>query len=133
MKNKLYKLISTIKKGEKEGSVVSCIGLGQLRALGFPVKENNAINMLAGMVSFEGSFDGFYYFTVNTPEGRRLEIPVKAVQEVIVPPSYLGTCSAILPLKDLIPFYGLITLRPVIKTTEVEDRVIELWFDANFS
>lgn len=125
--NETIKLgVSTIKKGDKIGSYIQILGR-QLRSIGFPTIKGIP-DMRGTKISFQGCYPNGKWFTINTPEGNKLEIPVKGVQEG---PDLQDNPPAIVPIRDLSPFYGLMLLRPVSNAMELQDRKIELWFEAS--
>ncbi|MBN2365982.1 MAG: hypothetical protein JXL67_07425 [Calditrichaeota bacterium] len=125
MNDNIKKLTATIKKGEKSGTYVQSLGR-QLHAIGFPTMKGMP-DMRGTKISFEGCYPDGQWFTVNTPEGVKLEITVKGVQEG---PDLQDNPPAVVPIRDPSPFYGLMLLRPVSNAMELKERKIELWFEA---
>lgn len=125
MNENIIRMVSRIKAGERNGVYVQSLGR-QLRSIGFPTV--NGIPSLTGTkISFEGMYPEGKWFTINTPEGIKLEIPVKAVN---TGPDLNENPPAILPLRDPSPFFGLMLLRPVSNAPEKVDTQIEFWFEA---
>jgi hypothetical protein len=120
-----YKKTSLIPKGETEGRPIPTRG-ARIRALGLPVKPNGSGSLTGTMLSFEGSYDGMNFFTINDFSGQPFEVTARAVQKVI-PANSLKTFPAILPLQNSYLFEGIQIVRPRSNQVEAEDRIIEFY------
>lgn len=125
MNDNIVMLHSTIKAGSKIGSRVQSLGR-QLRAIGFPTAKG-VIALKGTKISFEGCYPNSLWFTINTPEGIKFELPVRASVEVTEPNAIP---TAVVPIRDLSPFYGLMLIRPVSNAVELKDLQINLYFEA---
>lgn len=126
MKTKFYKISSVIRKGENQGVPIYSEG-APVRFLGLPVTENGQPAM-GGTMSFEGSFDGTHWFTINDSGGNRLNISPRALQQVI-PENGLKPAPAILPISNSSLFQGIQMIRPVINAAAVEEQTIDFYLD----
>jgi len=126
MNDNIVKGTSIIKAGTKIGTGVQILGR-QLRAIGFPTVKGMP-DMRGTKISFEGTFpNNGQWFTINTPEGVKLEMPVKGVQEG---PDLQDNPPAVVPIRDLSPFFGLMLIRVVSNALELKEKKIDLWFEA---
>lgn len=124
MNENIKTLSSQINKGERIGPLVQSLGR-QLRAIGFPTNKGKP-DMTGTQLSFEGCYPGGSWFTINTPEGNKLVLPVKAVQEG---PDLGDNPYAVVPIRDISPFYGLMLIRPVSNAVELHHRKITFFFE----
>jgi len=125
MNENIVNLQSTMKANARIGTLVQSLGR-QLRAIGFPTTKG-VIALKGTKISFEGCYPNGPWFTINTPEGVKLEIPVRAVQEG---PDLQDNPPAIVPIRDLAPFYGLMLIRPVSNAAETNELKINFYFEA---
>jgi hypothetical protein len=125
MNDNIVLLSSTIKAGARIGTYVQSLGR-QLRAIGFPTTKGMP-DMRGTKISFEGCYPNGQWFTINTSEGTKFEIPVKGVQEG---PDLQDNPPAVVPIRDLLPFYGLMLIRPVSNADELKEKKIYLYFEA---
>lgn len=122
--SKMYQQVYTIPKGKQSGTPIYTDG-HLLRFIGFPTRQNGSVS-LRGDLSFEGSFDGKDYFTVNDYNGQPVTLPSQATQNVITPPDYLPTAPAFVPVQTPKLFDGILMLRPVSSLAQTDDQKITL-------
>jgi hypothetical protein len=122
---KFIKVTSVIRKGEKEGLPVYTHGQ-TVKVLGLPTGKTGAIALNGSSLSFEGSYDGTAFSTVNDFAGKQLVIPAKADQRVI-PQNGLVPAPAQLPIREPVLFDGLLVVRPVSDVIQTEDRTIDIY------
>lgn len=100
------------------------------RYVGLPVnKQTMSVELTGTKLSFEGTFDGHVYHTINHFDSKKFEIDSKAVQEVSTPADSLDPSFAIVPIQYPQLFFGLILVRPVMNAPQLEDRSIEFYFE----
>lgn len=124
----LQKQTSVIPRNEKEGRPIFTKG-GRVRFLGLPVDSAGNVVLNTPQLSFQGSFDGSLWFTINDSAGRPVEVTTRAVQKVIHRDSGLAAAPANLPIGDSGLFEGIQMLRPVGNVAEKEERSIEFYFE----
>jgi len=123
------------KKGEKESEAVYVKGK-QLINLGLPInKETLRVELNNANLSFEISFDGNSYYTINDYTGTKFQLPARATQEVKTTDSVIFSNDtrksryAILPVKNRELFHGMLMMRIVGEKVELEERTIALFLE----
>jgi hypothetical protein len=114
----------TILKKETVSSPQYLGGL-KIKALGLPV------DMSGSTLSFFGTYDGYHWFSINSPQGKTFTIPTRIEQKYTTKPGALSAGEAMLPLspENSAIFEGIMTVELVGDVPESEDRQITIYYE----
>jgi hypothetical protein len=132
MAKEFYKTTVRITKGSKESEPLY-LGGSRVRAVGIPTDQAGQVNISGSLLSFYGTYDGFQWFSVNDVTGKSLLVPTRVQQNYLAAPSALPAADAILPLSlpNAELFSGIQTIILVSNIAEVEDRLINVFYEPN--
>ena len=125
----------TWKQGEKESNGVY-VKDKQLIYIGLPIQKNQSlVSMTNSSLSFEVSFDGHDWYTVNDYDGLKFLVKARATNEVEGEPSIIFSNKpddyryGILPIKNRELFHGMIMFKIKGDKAELGDRTIALFLE----
>jgi len=125
----------TWKQGEKESNGVY-VKDKQLIYIGLPIQKNQSlVSMTNSSLSFEVSFDGHDWYTVNDYDGLKFLVKARATNEVEGEPSIIFSNKpddyryGILPIKNRELFHGMMMFKIKGDKAELADRTIALFLE----
>lgn len=124
---KFFKKTATLTKGGAEAQSIFTGG-AKIRSLGLPTRDDGSIDLNSTNLTFEASYDGAHWFTLNDFTGTPLTISTRVTQKVVSNVG-LDTAPAVLPIREPVLFEGIVMIRPVGNRPEDADRLIDFYHE----